>query len=183
MEFGRKGPTAQITPIAVPRSQELVLLKGSLEAIEQKLERLLKEGALPDENPPIQLDFGFFEALQTEQSKQESTKDSNDNPLIWLEVEVDGDDYLSDLQSRVETIVEGKPVELLRVRRKRKERTHSLERAEKETLNELNVDDVFARRLAEEEALPEDLLGQLTKAFNEVRNELEEARTAEEASA
>jgi len=183
VEFGRKGPTAQITPIAVPRSQELVLLKGSLEAIEQKLERLLKEGALPDENPPIQLDFGFFEALQTEQSKQELTKDSNDNPLIWLEVEVNGDDYLSDLQSRVETIVEGKPVELLRVRRKRKERSHSLERAEKETLNELNVDDVFARRLAEEEALPEDLLGQLTKAFNEVRNELEEARTAEEASA
>jgi len=183
VEFGKKGPTAQITPIPVPRFQELVLLKGTLSEIESKLERLLKEGALPDENPPIQLDFGFFEALQDESKTSESTEDSRDNHLIWLEVEVAGDDYLSDLQTRVEAIVEGKPVELLRVRRKRKERTSTLERIEKETLTELNVDDVFSRRLAEEEELDNDLLSRLTDAFKEVRNALEEERTAEEISA
>ena len=94
--------------------------------------------------------------------------------MIWLEVEVAGDDYLSDLQSRVEAIVADKPVELLRVRRKRKERTTVLTRDEQETLTELSVDDVFTRRLAEEDDLPDELTSALTGAFNEILNELTE---------
>jgi len=174
VEFGKKGSTAQITPITVPRHQELVMLKGTLAEIEQKLERLLIDGELPDEIPPIQLHFGFMEAQQETNQAQESTLNNDDKPLIWLEVEVAGDDYLSDLQSRVEAIVADKPVELLRVRRKRKERTTVLTRDEQETLTELSVDDVFTRRLAEEDDLPDELTSALTGAFNEILNELTE---------
>jgi len=187
VEFGKKGSTPQITPITVPRSQELVLLKGTLGELEDKLARLLKEGALPDETPPIQLGFEFIESLKTDESGSEEALTDKDKPLIWLEVEVAGDDYLNDLQSRVEAIVADKPVELLRVRRKRKAQTNVLEREVQETLTELSVDDVFARRLAEEAELPDEISGSLTQAFNEILNELAEhdtaATTAEEATA
>ncbi|MCV6587630.1 MAG: exonuclease SbcCD subunit D C-terminal domain-containing protein, partial [Marinobacterium sp.] len=179
VEFAKKGPTAQITPLTVPRSQELVLLKGTLEQIDTKLTRLLEEGALPDETPPIQLSFSFMEAMQQERKDNSPHKPSQ--PLIWLEVEVAGDDYLSDLQGRVETIVEGKPVELLRVRRKRKERSSQLERIEKEMLTELSVEDVFSRRLADETLEPDDQQ-QLQQAFSEILNQLAEQTSPDEAT-
>lgn len=74
---------------------------------------------------------------------------------VWLEVTVTGDDYLSDLQPRVEALAEGLALEILQVRRQRSQSGNGLEAAGGETLSELTPDEVFERRLAREELSPE----------------------------
>ena len=75
---------------------------------------------------------------------------------IWLEVQVSTDDYLSDLQSRINALCEGHPVEVLRIRRERGNTAASLASEARETLDELSVEDVFARRLQQETLEEED---------------------------
>lgn len=91
---------------------------------------------------------------------------------LWLEVEVEGDDYLSDLQNRVQALCEGKPVELLRVRRQRQGRQAALIREAQETLAELSIEEVFERRLALEEVQDEGLAANLKTAFRRIVAEL-----------
>jgi exonuclease SbcD len=74
---------------------------------------------------------------------------------VWLEVTVAEDDYLSDLPTRIEALTQGLPVEVLRVRRQRGTAAASLTGELSETLDELSPDDVFARRLAQEELAPD----------------------------
>lgn len=75
---------------------------------------------------------------------------------VWLEVQVSTDDYLSDLQSRINALCEGHPVEVLRIRRERGNVAASLASEARETLDELSVEDVFARRLQQETLEEED---------------------------
>jgi len=75
---------------------------------------------------------------------------------VWLEMQVSSDDYLSDLQSRINALCEGLPVEVLRIRRERGNATASLASDARETLDELSVEDVFARRLQQEVLEEED---------------------------
>ncbi|PKQ40280.1 exonuclease subunit SbcD [Pseudomonas sp. YY-1] len=77
---------------------------------------------------------------------------------VWLEVQVSTDDYLSDLQSRINALCEGCPVEVLRIRRERGNAMASLASEARETLDELSVEDVFARRLQQETLEEEDAL-------------------------
>jgi len=70
---------------------------------------------------------------------------------IWLDIEVHHDDYLSDLQQRVETLTQDLAVEILLLRRKRLRSTTSLTPMRKETLSELTPEEVFCRRLAQED--------------------------------
>ena len=74
---------------------------------------------------------------------------------VWLEVTVAEDDYLADLPARIEAMTQGLPVEVLRVRRQRGNAAVSMAGEISETLDELSPDDVFARRLAQEELTPE----------------------------
>lgn len=69
---------------------------------------------------------------------------------VWLEVQVSTEDYLSDLQSRINALCEGLPVDVLRIRRERGTATASLASEARETLDELSVEDVFTRRLQQE---------------------------------
>ena len=98
----------------------------------------------------------------------------------WLDVEVATDDYLSDLQNRVEQLLENRPVELLRVRKKRDRKTEVLSSENRETLAELNVDDVFSQRL-EQEDIPEETMVKLSQAFQEILASVEEEVTPETA--
>lgn len=75
---------------------------------------------------------------------------------VWLEVQVSTDDYLSDLQNRINALCEGHPVEVLRIRRERGNAAASLASEAQETLDELSVEDVFARRLQQETLEEED---------------------------
>ncbi|KQR79730.1 DNA exonuclease SbcCD subunit SbcD [Burkholderia sp. Leaf177] len=86
---------------------------------------------------------------------------------IWLEIVVSADDYLSDLQTRIQKMTENMPVEVLRVRRERASASGALQSQAKETLNELTPDDVFARRL-QSETIDEDTRAQLLTMYREV---------------
>lgn len=91
---------------------------------------------------------------------------SADKP-VWLEVMVTDDDYLSDLPSRISAMTQGLPVEVLRVRRQRANTAASLVSDTLETLDELSPQDVFARRLAQED-LPAQMQQALSQRFHSV---------------
>jgi exonuclease SbcD len=93
---------------------------------------------------------------------------------VWLEIVVCADDYLSDLNARIQTITENLPVEVLRIRRERSSALNALQSQAKETLNELTPDDVFARRL-QSETIDEETRAQLLTMYREVVAEIGEA--------
>ncbi|PTU75319.1 exonuclease subunit SbcD [Pseudomonas mangrovi] len=79
-----------------------------------------------------------------------ASQGSVESPL-WLEVQVSGDDYLSDLHARIAALCEGLPVEVLRIRRERGSSSPGLQAEARETLDELDSEEVFARRLQQEQ--------------------------------
>ena len=80
---------------------------------------------------------------------------------VWLEVTVAEDDYLSDLQPRVEQLAEGLALEILLVRRQRTALHDGLTAESGITLSEMTPFEVFARRLA-----PESLPAERELALN-----------------
>lgn len=85
----------------------------------------------------------------------------------WLEVIYEGDEVIGDLQERLRELVDGTGLEILRAKNKRLvERTLS-RMATEETLDDLTVDDVFARCLAAHE-VPQEQQSGLLEAFHEV---------------
>lgn len=70
---------------------------------------------------------------------------------VWLSIEVQAQDYLSDLQERMRALTEGLNVEVLQLRRARERRNQALEHESAETLAELTPMDVFEKRIALEE--------------------------------
>ncbi|UYK95777.1 exonuclease subunit SbcD [Pantoea stewartii] len=93
---------------------------------------------------------------------------------VWLDIEVTTQEYLSDLQRQVEALTASLPVDVLLLRRSREQRQHSLAQLDKETLSELNVEEVFARRLALDDALDADQIAQTTLRFKQTLADLEE---------
>ncbi|NIF00039.1 exonuclease subunit SbcD [Pantoea sp. Acro-805] len=91
--------------------------------------------------------------------------DSDSELPVWLDIEITTQEYLSDLQRRIEQLTEALPVEVLLVRRSREQRQRSLARMDNETLSELKVEEVFARRLVQEEQLDAEQAEQLTQLF------------------
>lgn len=90
---------------------------------------------------------------------------------VWLEVLVTADDYLSDLQPRIQAFTEGLPVEVLRIRRERGTAVAGLTSASRETLDELSVSDVFVQRLSSETLEPQ-LQARLSGLYQQVVAEL-----------
>jgi DNA repair protein SbcD/Mre11 len=99
---------------------------------------------------------GTLEVLAAEISEA-AAQGSAERP-VWLEVRVSGDDYLSDLQQRVAALCEGLPVEVLRIRRERGNAVAGLHSQVRETLDELSVEEVFARRLQQQQLDEADAL-------------------------
>lgn len=89
----------------------------------------------------------------------------------WLEITIVEDDYLADLTARIQSVCEGWPVEVLRVRRARGSQNAGIVREAVETLAELSPEDVFARRLAQE-TLADDLRAALDARYRDVLAEL-----------
>ncbi|MGO4999719.1 exonuclease subunit SbcD [Oceanisphaera sp. W20_SRM_FM3] len=115
-----------ITSLAVPIFQSLARVKGNLAELAIAMK-----------------------AVAAEQISLGQTKN------VWLEVTVAEDDYLSDLQPRVEHLADGLALEILLVRRQRSTQQASLTSDARITLSELSPLQVFARRLAGEELAPE----------------------------
>ena len=68
----------------------------------------------------------------------------------WLEVTVQEDDYLPDVAARIDAMVQGLPLQVLRVKRQRGTAMPQLFTELGESLEALTPSDVFARRLAQE---------------------------------
>ncbi|OBT12140.1 exonuclease subunit SbcD [Vibrio sp. UCD-FRSSP16_10] len=73
-----------------------------------------------------------------------------DQHSIWLSIEVQVQDYLTDLQQAVEKIIGERSIEVLQLRRARTLKNQTLSQQQTETLSELTPIDVFNKRLAME---------------------------------
>lgn len=91
----------------------------------------------------------------------------------WLEIQVEIDDYYADLDERVAALCSDLPVEVLRVRRVRGNKVSGLSRDFGEVLAELSPNEVFAKRLHNEE-LTEEELGVLKALHAQVLESLQE---------
>lgn len=94
---------------------------------------------------------------------------------VWLELLVSADDYLNDLQTRIQAMVEGLPLEVLRIRRERTQSGATLQGKQNETLDELSPQEVFAQRL-QDETLDSGLQQQLQLRYTQIVAELQEGR-------
>lgn len=130
-----------VTPLPVPRFQQLVSVKGDLATLAAAI---TEAAALGTAAQPV-----------------------------WLEVLVQGDDYLSDLQARIQDMIAGLPVEVLRIRRERGNAVATLQAAARETLDELTPFDVFNKRL-QQETLDETLAAQLQARYRDIVASLQE---------
>ena len=90
----------------------------------------------------------------------------------WLEVEVVDDELLPDLPARVAALVADRPLEVLRLRRRRASQP-ALAPALQD-LDELGPAEVFERRLATEPALEADQRQRLRERFAQVLDAVEE---------
>lgn len=132
------GCLTEVTPLIVPVTQPLAVLKGDFASISEQLNQW---------------------------------RDNDQQPAVWLDIEITSDEYMHDIQRKIQAQTETLPVEVLLVRRSRAQRERILASAQRETLSELQVEDVFARRLALEtlEATQQQRLQQL---FNETLHSL-----------
>jgi exonuclease SbcD len=127
---------------------------------------------------PMQLIKGDLEQI-AQQLKQFS--DADPALPVWLDIEVATQDYLSDIQRRIQALVETLPVEVILLRRSKEHRNRSLALQEKETLNELSISDVFERRLAQEEAIDPQRQQRITHMFSQVVEQVQHAQGDEQA--
>lgn len=92
---------------------------------------------------------------------------------LWVEIQVEQQGYLSDLNQRIDAMLVGKPIEVLRIRRLPTHETSGAKREQNETLEELKHEEVFARRLAETEVTPAEKT-ELTALYQQVVQRMEE---------
>jgi exonuclease SbcD len=107
--------------------------------------------------------------------------DLDSEQSVWLSIEVQAQDYLSDLQERMRTLTEGLNVEVLQLRRARERRNQALEQESAETLSELSPMDVFSKRIALEEFETDSekaRLERMTVKFKQVMVEVSESAQA-----
>lgn len=87
---------------------------------------------------------------------------------VWLDIEVATQDYLSDIQRRIQLMADELPVEVVLLRRSKEQRRQAIAQQDKETLNELSVNEVFERRLAQEADMPEARQRRMHQLFRQV---------------
>jgi len=116
-----EGKLARVKSLSIPCFQPLAILKTNLTNLTIDIEQLLLEFATQLKNDPIK---------------------------IWLDIEINSEQYLQDLQQRIEVIIKEFPIEIIRIRRSKKKSKLILAKQAKITLNELSETDVFQQRLA-----------------------------------
>ncbi|MEP0354602.1 exonuclease subunit SbcD [Paraglaciecola sp.] len=94
----------------------------------------------------------------------------------WLCLEVDSQDYLSDLQERIQGLTADLNVEVLQLRRSRNQRRQLLNQANNETLAELAPEEVFEKRLTMETFETEQeqaTLNKVRQRFKQILSEVQ----------
>ncbi|MDD7994028.1 exonuclease subunit SbcD [Kosakonia sp. H7A] len=107
----------------------------------------------------------------------EQWRDASTDTPVWLDIEIESREYLADMQRKIQQVTEDLPVEVLLVRRSREQRERILAGELRETLSELKVEEVFARRLAQEE-IDEMQTARLQALFSEARQALDAEKEA-----
>ncbi|UEM41457.1 exonuclease subunit SbcD [Pectobacterium aquaticum] len=125
---------------------------------------------------PMQLIKGSLSDIEQQLA---TFKNYQGDKPVWLDIELNTQDYLSDMQKRIQTMTENLPVEVLLLRRTREQRLQAITRQDKETLNELSVHDVFDRRLVTETDMEDSRQQRVRTLFNQVIDELENSETAQ----
>ncbi|MCW8107350.1 exonuclease subunit SbcD [Alteromonas ponticola] len=103
-------------------------------------------------------------------------KNTAEGKPVWLCVEVDTQDYLSDLQQRVQAMVEGLNVEILQLRRSRNQRRQLLAQQQTETLAELTPHEVFEKRLEMENFESSDEIAKRARIYQSFEQILSEVQ-------
>ncbi|ROS13460.1 exodeoxyribonuclease I subunit D [Raoultella sp. BIGb0399] len=132
------GHLTDVSPLTVPVTQPLAVLKGDFASISEQLTQW---------------------------------RDAPADPVTWLDIEITSDEYLHDIQRKIQAQTDDLPVEVLLVRRSRAQRERILAGERRETLSELRVEEVFERRLAQE-TLEETQQQRLKQLFNETLHSL-----------
>lgn len=91
----------------------------------------------------------------------------------WLEVIYEGDEVIGDLRERLEAAISGSQMEILRIKNNRIIDRVLGQIHEEETLDDLNVNDVFRRCLAAHD-VPEEQRPELLRAYQETVSSLYE---------
>ncbi len=89
----------------------------------------------------------------------------------WIEVVYDGIDVIGDLRERLDTAISGSKLEILRVKNNRIIDRVLGQNEIQETLDDLNVNDVFERCLAAHE-IPDEQRSELLRAYSEVIHQI-----------
>lgn len=101
---------------------------------------------------PVSQPLAVIKGSLSEIERQlEQWRDTPSEPKAWLDIEIATDEYLHDAQRHIQQLTESLPVEVVLLRRCREQRERVLAQNHKETLSELTVEDVFERRLAQEQ--------------------------------
>jgi len=130
--FESESTTPTISTLPVPRFQAMEVIKGDLKAIEAAINK----------SEAIAL------ASQTDDAVSATDNAISPKDPVWLCIEVETEDYLTDLQQRIQGLLEGRNAEILQLKRKRKRTVNSLTEKQNVQLSELSVNDVFEARLA-----------------------------------
>ncbi|WP_445374080.1 exonuclease subunit SbcD [Photorhabdus tasmaniensis] len=126
---------------------------------------------------PMQLIRGDLQ--QIEQQLQTLNDYKGEHP-VWLDIEVATQDYLHDIQKRIQLLVAKLPVEVILLRRSKTQRQNRLAQENRETLTELSVNEVFTRRLEQSELKDEEHKKRLTTLFEQTLNTLYQDKNKEE---
>jgi len=135
----------------------------------------------PDITP---IDVPMFQSMESlkgslEQIEQQLSayQHLEQDKSIWLAIEVEIQDFLSDLQQKIQTLTEPLNVEVLQLRRARGQAQKSLKREQQETLSELTPYEVFEKRLSQESFETDDekqRLGRIRTRFNQLVSGLDD---------
>ncbi|QHM70104.1 exonuclease subunit SbcD [Mixta intestinalis] len=98
---------------------------------------------------------------------------------VWLDIEITTQEYLHNMQQHIQALTEGLPVEVLLMRRSREQRERALARLQNETLSELKVEEVFERRLEQEEKTDEMQLRRIRHLFSDTLDRLQQGEESQ----
>lgn len=118
-----QGKPAKIDTLDIPLFHPMATIKGDLKSIELQLNELSGDEEGVKRKPPFR-------------------------KPTWLSIEVEVQDNYCDLQQRIQSLTEGLNVEVIQLKRARKQSQSVLAQEAKETLAELTPFDVFSKRLA-----------------------------------
>ncbi|CAB9492861.1 exonuclease, dsDNA, ATP-dependent [Alteromonas macleodii] len=144
--FESESTTPTISTLPIPRFQAMEVIKGDLKAIEaaiNKSDAITLASQTDDAVSEVDKALSEFNKTVSATDNAISSKDP-----VWLCIEVETEDYLTDLQQRIQGLLEGKNAEILQLKRKRKRTVNSLTEKQIVQLSELSVNDVFEARLA-----------------------------------